>query len=305
MDGLLLVSVAFLSIIFSIIGGFIIKLYLDEKNQNASREILQELSSSDAQHRKKRKDNSPIRREDEKTNPGATESELSEENRNRGDGDSAESDDADLDPEVLNIGGKKKIGKKKLAKLQAKAEAKSQRLQEQTEREERKRLEEIQEKKAEEQRLLEESEEQKRFEKLKLEREEKERKELEEYNQLKESFQIEEQGFDHECDLENSDDLMKHFLDFVKSSKVVYIDELASKYDIKPEETINRLNFFIEQGLLNGVFDDRGKFICITNDELSAVAKFINQRGRVSLMDLAAYSNQLISLESAGAMSDS
>ena len=36
---------------------------------------------------------------------------------------------ADLDPEVLNIGGKKKIGKKKLAKLQAKAEAKSQRLQ--------------------------------------------------------------------------------------------------------------------------------------------------------------------------------
>lgn len=96
MDGLLLVSVAFLSIIFSIIGGFIIKLYLDEKNQNASREILQELSSSDAQHRKKRKDNSPIRREDEKTNPGATESELSEENRNRGDGDSAESDDGNF-----------------------------------------------------------------------------------------------------------------------------------------------------------------------------------------------------------------
>lgn len=38
---------------------------------------------------------------------------------------------------------------------------------------------------------------------------------------------------------------------------------------------------------------------------LHLVAKFINQRGRVSLMDLAAYSNQLISLESAGAMSDS
>ncbi|VDO74882.1 unnamed protein product [Onchocerca flexuosa] len=47
--------------------------------------------------------------------------------------------------------------------------------------------------------------------------------------------------------------------------------------------------------------DDRGKFIYITSDELQAVAKFINQRGRVSKAELIEYSNKLIVLESQSA----
>lgn len=45
-----------------------------------------------------------------------------------------------------------------------------------------------------------------------------------------------------------------------------------------------------------GVIDDRGKFIYITREEMEAVAKFIRQRGRVSLADIAESSNQLIQL---------
>lgn len=45
-----------------------------------------------------------------------------------------------------------------------------------------------------------------------------------------------------------------------------------------------------------GVIDDRGKFIYISQAEMEAVAKFIRQRGRVSLTDLAENSNQLIHL---------
>ena len=45
-----------------------------------------------------------------------------------------------------------------------------------------------------------------------------------------------------------------------------------------------------------GVIDDRGKFIYISREEMEAVAKFIRQRGRVSLTDLAESSNQLIQL---------
>lgn len=45
-----------------------------------------------------------------------------------------------------------------------------------------------------------------------------------------------------------------------------------------------------------GVIDDRGKFIYISREEMEAVAKFIRQRGRVSLSDLAESSNQLIQL---------
>ena len=42
--------------------------------------------------------------------------------------------------------------------------------------------------------------------------------------------------------------------------------------------------------------DDRGKFIYISNEELESVAKFIRQRGRVSIAELAESSNKLINL---------
>jgi len=48
--------------------------------------------------------------------------------------------------------------------------------------------------------------------------------------------------------------------------------------------------------LLLGVVDDRGKFIYISPDELEAVAKFVKQRGRVSIAELAESSNKLINL---------
>lgn len=45
-----------------------------------------------------------------------------------------------------------------------------------------------------------------------------------------------------------------------------------------------------------GVIDDRGKFIFITPEELDSVARFIRQRGRVSITELAQASNSLINL---------
>ncbi len=62
------------------------------------------------------------------------------------------------------------------------------------------------------------------------------------------------------------------------------------------QDVINRINELIEEGRLTGVMDDRGKFIYITVNELEAVAKFIKQRGRVSITELAESSNLLINL---------
>ena len=43
--------------------------------------------------------------------------------------------------------------------------------------------------------------------------------------------------------------------------------------------------------------DDRGKFIYISQEELNNVARYIKQRGRVAISDLAESSNTLISLQ--------
>ena len=55
--------------------------------------------------------------------------------------------------------------------------------------------------------------------------------------------------------------------------------------------------FFVFKYCLLGVTDDRGKFIYISPKELEAVAKFIKQRGRVTISELAESSNTLVNLQ--------
>ncbi|CCF23348.1 DDRGK domain-containing protein 1 [Caenorhabditis elegans] len=194
----------------------------------------------------------------------------------------------------------KKIGKRKAAKLQAKEEKRQMREYEVREREERKRREEEREKKRDEERAKEEADEKAEEERLRKEREEKERKEHEEYLAMKASFAIEEEGTDA-IEGEEAENLIRDFVDYVKTNKVVNIDELSSHFGLKSEDAVNRLQHFIEEGLVQGVMDDRGKFIYISDEEFAAVAKFINQRGRVSIHEIAEQSNRLIRLETPSA----
>ncbi|KAI1725261.1 DDRGK domain-containing protein [Ditylenchus destructor] len=279
MDGLFFLSAGFLCALFSIIAGFVVKLWLDERNAVRRRDALAAMGvEQQATPRNEAQRRSPIIEEVEPQ--------------------SASNDEENYDGEVPDFpANDPKIGKKKLAKLQAKAEAKARREAEQSERLERKRQQEIKEKQEEAERLLKEEEEQKRKELLRAEKEERERKEMEEYKMLKESFNVEEQGFDV-MDEESSENLIKSFIEYIQQKKVVHVDELASHFGLSSEEVVNRLETFIDEKLITGVFDDRGKFVYVTDEELQAVAKFINQRGRVTLQELVEYSNRLISLES-------
>jgi hypothetical protein len=109
-----------------------------------------------------------------------------------------------------------KIGKKKLEKLQMKADKKLAREADERVREEskKKKLEQEEEdakrkeKEAEEEKRMREEEE--RF------RAEKERREHEEYLQLKAAFQVEEEGFDEETEEENQENKLKQFIDYIK-----------------------------------------------------------------------------------------
>ncbi|CAI4231194.1 unnamed protein product [Auanema sp. JU1783] len=209
-------------------------------------------------------------------------------------GDDDEDDDEDFDYRVSETG--EKIGKRKAMKLQAKAEKKAHREQELRDREEQKIRDAEKEKRREDEREKERLEEEAEEERKRKEKEEKEKREHEEYLAMKASFAVEEEGFDI-MEGEEAENLLKEFVDYVKKSKVVNMDELAAHFDLKSDQAVNRLQFFLENGQLQGVVDDRGKFIYITNEELDAVAKFINQRGRFSIHELAEYSNKLVNLE--------
>lgn len=205
-------------------------------------------------------------------------------------------DDDDEQPEELKLDISDKVGAKKRAKLEAKAEKKAMREAEALAREDKKKRQEQEEedrKKAEE---LEKKEKEKQEEEERKALEEKERREYEEYLKLKASFNVDEEGFDEEGENCSEMDLLKEFINYIKKMKVVVLEDLAVHFKLKTQNVIDRIQELQKDGTLTGVIDDRGKFIYISQGELEAVAKFVKQRGRVSISELAECSNQLINL---------
>ncbi|NXD83122.1 DDRGK protein, partial [Halcyon senegalensis] len=205
-----------------------------------------------------------------------------------------EEDDVEEVPEFQVSG---KIGAKKQRKLEEKQARKAQREAEEAEREERKKLES----KREEERRKEEErirlEEERQEEEKRKAKEEEEKREYEEYLKLKESFVVEEEGVEESMTEEESRSFLMEFLEYVKKTKVIQLEDLASHLGLRTQDAINRIQDLMADGTLTGVIDDRGKFIYITPEEMAAVAQYIKQRGRVSIAELAQASNSLINLQ--------
>lgn len=213
--------------------------------------------------------------------------------------DEGEDDDDDgdelADEIAMPMDGK--LGVKKRQKLQAKADKRQAREQEVQEREERKQRQQAldDERKKEDDKFK--AEETKRLEEEKRIKDEKERQEFEEYLKMKAQFAVEEEGYDEDGQETQTQNKLQTFVEYIQNQKVVLLEDLAGHFQMKTQDVINRVQEMLAQEILIGVIDDRGKFICITKEELESVAKFVRQRGRVSIADLVESSNSLINLQ--------
>lgn len=192
-----------------------------------------------------------------------------------------------------------KIGAKKRAKLEAKAEKQAQRKADEHIRTEKRKKDELAERERKKVAEQEQLEEQRRLDEAVKAREAKEKREHDEYLRMKEAFSVEEEGYDEMAaggEQANEMNLLQQFVDYIKTNKVVVIEDLAAHFKLKTQAAIDRIKDLQSDDILSGVIDDRGKFIYVSQDEMNAVAKFIRQRGRVSIAELAENSNSLINL---------
>lgn len=127
-----------------------------------------------------------------------------------------------------------------------------------------------------------------------------------EYAEWKGLISVEESGAEHDGrgggDDDNDDDwggLLGKFISYVTENKVIVLEELAAEFGLRTEDAIQRLTALEENGTLSGVFDDRGKFIHVTREEMESVAQYIRRRGRVSIADLAIECTRLLHLDTA------
>lgn len=191
---------------------------------------------------------------------------------------------------------KKKIGVKKAAKLEAKAERRAAHQAMLKEREEKKREQEYLDMVRKEEEEKQKKEEAEKEEQERIAREEQAKKEHEAYLELAATFEVEEEGFDPDQEIE-SEDKLTQFIDYIREQKVVLLEQLAAHFKMKTKDVVDRIQKLISNGSLIGIIDDRGKFISITMEELQSVSKFIRLRGRVSVDELLVNSNKLINLK--------
>jgi len=129
------------------------------------------------------------------------------------------------------------------------------------------------------------------------EREAKKQEEAQaELDEWKHLFEVGTAGTEAEEEMTMNQGLLGEFIQFIQDAKVIEMDELAINFEMRTQDAIKRVEDLLMMGRLHGVIDDRGKFICITEEEMQKVRKFIERRGRVSVSDLAIESNKLIDL---------
>ncbi|KAF1320495.1 hypothetical protein FI667_g12362, partial [Globisporangium splendens] len=213
------------------------------------------------------------------------------------DADGGDHEDGVIEPRALT--------KKELAKEMKKREREEMRrlvlvacMQfEEQRREELKRKNEAKEealqKKREEDAKLEQAKEE---EALRL-KEEKAKQEQEEFDKWKNMFVVEEEGSRLTEDSEESQNLLQQFVDYIKSHKVVLLEDLAAEFNMATQDAIQRVEALQEANRITGIIDDRGKFIYITDEEMDKVVKYIQRKGRMALSELSKECNKLIRLE--------
>eukprot|EP00930_Biecheleria_cincta_P021428 TRINITY_DN15892_c0_g2_i1.p1 TRINITY_DN15892_c0_g2~~TRINITY_DN15892_c0_g2_i1.p1 ORF type:complete len:288 (-),score=97.39 TRINITY_DN15892_c0_g2_i1:104-934(-) len=123
---------------------------------------------------------------------------------------------------------------------------------------------------------------------------EKERQDQEDFAKWKEMFSVEAECDDSAPAPEKQVD--QELVEYVKLRKVVSVEDLAAQFRMRTAAAIDRLEQLEKVGKLSGIFDDRGKYICISSQEMTALAGSLQQKGRISRTELVASCSEFVRL---------
>ena len=199
----------------------------------------------------------------------------------------------------LNMGNdidpNKKLTKKEQAKMLKKKEKAEHREQIKQMMEAKKLKEQEKEREMLIKEKLKEEEKKKLEETLQKVKEEQQKKEEEIYNQWKDMIKIGEEG---EGRRDFSDEnVINEFLNYIKIRKVVSLEDLSGVFKISPNELVEKLNQFENEGRILGIIDDRGKYIYVTEKEMNMIENLFMKRGRINKGDLIKECNKIIKFE--------
>ena len=87
---------------------------------------------------------------------------------------------------------------------------------------------------------------------------------------MKEAFIVDEEGFDEDPE-EDQENKLEKFIQYIKDTKVVVLEDLAAHFQMKTDDTIDRVSTLIKEDKLTGISNKRifyGAIFFIFNREL-------------------------------------
>ncbi|KNC36690.1 hypothetical protein PFLG_02054 [Plasmodium falciparum RAJ116] len=95
----------------------------------------------------------------------------------------------------------------------------------------------------------------------------------------------------------SSDVLLSCFLNFIKLKKYVNITELSVKFQTTTDDIREKLEELEEQDMINGVLDEKGNYIYLSQEEINKLCFEIQSKGKVNTHDdFVKICNKVISL---------
>mmetsp|Transcript_22723 Transcript_22723/g.51898 ORF Transcript_22723/g.51898 Transcript_22723/m.51898 type:complete len:323 (-) Transcript_22723:42-1010(-) len=186
-------------------------------------------------------------------------------------------------------------GKRNAKKQEKKAEKKAQQQAQRQMRQEQENSKADKQGKYKQKQAEKDAERARQEEEERREAEEKARREKEDFDKWKVSFAVEAEGDETAADL--GDSSVERFIEHIEMRKVVHLEDVASSFQMRTAAVINRIKELEKLGRLSGIFDDRGKYVYVSSEEMQNVAEWLQKKGRISRTDLVAACNRMIRLE--------
>ena len=74
---------------------------------------------------------------------------------------------------------------------------------------------------------------------------------------------------------------------FIISNKIIDLADVGASFNLTPEVVSLRIKRILTIGDIDGIFDERGRFITINPEELKNMAAYLINKGRINILDIA------------------
>ena len=124
-------------------------------------------------------------------------------------------------------------------------------------------------------------------------------KRTEEFDEWKNTFSVSDSGEQNNRNNsdDNATDLLSQMIKYIQKKKIAPIDQIASKFNMRTADALSRIQALHAEGILTGIFDERGRYIYVSKQEMLEIREKIKLKGRINVEQLVKICNQIITID--------